>query len=121
MLNEISKDIYLRCDDHAECVVFSRHNFEDDDIDYEITIEDAYCCGDFMGIKNRFIRAWKAFWAKPICYNVIYCQDSARMGKFLNDCLNLIDEDISEKPIETSKSVIDRFIGEDDADDWCDD
>ena len=42
MLNEISKDIYLRCDDHAECVVFSKFNFEDDDIDYDISIEDAF-------------------------------------------------------------------------------
>lgn len=91
-LNDNSKEIYLRCDDHAECVVFSRFNFEDDDIDYEITIEDAYCGYDYMGIKGRFRRAWKAFWAKPICYNGIYCQDGKRMRKFLEDCLGLIDE-----------------------------
>ena len=92
MLNEISKDIYLRCDDHAECVVFSQINFEDDDIDYSISIEDAYCGCDYMGIKGRFKRAWKAFWAKPVCYNEVYCMDGKRMRKFLEDCLSLMEE-----------------------------
>jgi hypothetical protein len=92
-LNDVSKDIYLRCDDHAETVVFSRFNFEDDDIDYEISIEDSYCGGDFMGIKGRFKRAWHAFWAKPIYYNSVYCEDGQRMRKFLEDCLSLIDEE----------------------------
>lgn len=92
MLNNISKDIYLRCDDHAETVVFSMFNFEDDDIDYQFSIEDSYCGGDYMGIKGRFKRAWHAFWAKPIYYNSIYCQDGKRMRKFLEDCLNLMDE-----------------------------
>ncbi len=93
MLNEISKDVCLRCDDHAECVVFSKFNFEDDDIDYEISIEDSYCRSDYMGIKGRFKRAWHAFWAKPIYYNSIYCMDGQRMRKFLEDCLSLMDED----------------------------
>ena len=92
MLNNISKDIYLRCDDHAETVVFSKFNFGDDDIDYEITIEDSYCGGDYMGINGRFKRAWKAFWAKPIYYSGVYCQDGERMKKFLEDCLNLMEE-----------------------------
>lgn len=92
MLNEISKEIHLRCDCHAETVVFSKFNFDDDDINYEIAIEDSYCGGDFMGIKNRFKRAWYAFWAKPICHNSVYCQDGKRMRKFLEDCLSLMDE-----------------------------
>jgi hypothetical protein len=92
-----NKEIYLRCDDHAEVVVFSKFNFEDDDIDYEITIEDAYCGYDFMGIKNRFKRAWHAFWARPICYNGVYCQDGKRIRKFLEDCLSLMDEDEKTK------------------------
>ena len=121
MLNEISKDVYLRCDDHAECVVFSRHDWERTDISYEFTIEDSYCGGDYMGIKGRFKRAWKAFWAKPIYYSGVYCQDGARMRKFLEDCLNLMNEDVCSKPVKKNKSVVDIFIGQDDADDWSED
>jgi hypothetical protein len=95
-----SKEIYLRCEDRAETVVFSKHNwdYEKDGIyhtvgtDYEFTIEDSYCGGDYMGIKGRLKRAWKAFWAKPIYYTGIYCEDKKRMKKFLEDCLDLMEE-----------------------------
>lgn len=91
MKNE--KDIYLRCDCHAETVVFSKYDWQDGDVDYEISIEDAYCCGDYMGIKGRFKRAWKAFLAKPLCYNSVYCEDPERMRKFLEDCLKSMDNE----------------------------
>ena len=87
------KSVYLRCDDHAETVVFSRYSYNDGDIDYELNIEDAYCGGDYMGIKGRFKRAWNAFWAKPVYYSGVYCEDENRMKKFLEDCLSLMDRD----------------------------
>ena len=86
------RDVYLRCDDHDEMVVFSRYEYEDNTNSYELTIEDSYCGGDYMGIKGRFKRAWKAFWAKPIYYTGVYCEDKNRIKKFLQDCLSLIEE-----------------------------
>ena len=94
MINN-NKNIYLRCDDNAETAVFSRYDWKyknKGETDYELTIEDAYCGGDYMGIKGRFKRAWKAFWAKPIYYSGVYCQDGQRMRKFLEDCLDLMNE-----------------------------
>lgn len=87
------KDVYLRCDDYAETAVFSKYISEyNGGIDYEFTIEDSYCGYDLMGIKNRFKRAWKAFWAKPVHYTGVYCEDANRMKKFLKDCLALMEE-----------------------------
>ena len=91
MINN-SKEVNMRCDCCAEMVSFIRHDWEYQDIDYELTIEDAYCGGDYMGIKGRFKRAWKAFWAKPVYYSCVYCQDVPRMRKFLEDSLNLMNE-----------------------------
>jgi hypothetical protein len=91
MKNE--KYIYLRCDCHAETAVFRKCDWLDGDVDYEISIEDGYCGGDYMGIKGRFKRAWKAFWAKPVYYNSVYCEDPERMRKFLEDCLKSMDEE----------------------------
>lgn len=91
-LNDNSKDVYLRCVDHCEMAVFSRIDWRDGDIDYELTIEDVYCGGDYMGIKGRFKRAWKAFWTKPVYYSGVYCEDEGRMRKFLEDCLSLMNE-----------------------------
>ena len=86
-----TKNVYLRCDDNAEAVVFSKYKWEDNSVSYEINIEDSYCGGDFMGIKGRFKRAWKAFFAKPICFTGIYCEDKDRMKNFLEECLKLIN------------------------------
>lgn len=87
-----NKNIYLRCEDNAETVVFSRYDWTDDDTDYEITIEDSYCGGDYMGIKGRFKRAWKAFWAQPVYYTGVFCSDKDHVEKFLRDCLDLMEE-----------------------------
>lgn len=87
-----SKEVNIRCDCYSEMASFIRHDWKDE-VDYELTIEDAYCGGDYMGIKGRFKRAWRAFWAKPIYYSGVYCQDGERMRKFLEDCLSLMDEE----------------------------
>jgi hypothetical protein len=89
---ENSKEINMRCDCCAEMATFIRHDWKHNDVSYELSIEDAYCGGDYMGIKGRFKRAWRAFLAKPIYYSGVYCEDDKRMRKFLEDCLNLMNE-----------------------------
>lgn len=91
-MKDNSKAIFFRCDDKAETVVFNQWIWDEDDINYEITIEDSYCGGDYMGIKGRFKRAWKAFFAKPLCYTGVFTEDGKRMKKFLKDCLELMEE-----------------------------
>ena len=86
------KNVYLPCDDNMEIAVFTKYDWYNDKSDYALSIEDAYCGGNNAGIKNRFKRAWYAFWAKPICYADIVCVDKERMKKFLQDCLNIIEE-----------------------------
>ena len=88
-----SKEVNMRCDCCAEMATFIRHDWDYNDTSYELTIEDAYCGGDYMGIKGRFKRAWMAFWAKPVYYSAVYCQDGKRMRKFLEDSLSLMDVD----------------------------
>ena len=89
-----TKEISMRCDCRAEVVTFMRHDWNHNDTSYEITIEDAYCGGDYMGIKGRFKRAWRAFRAKPIYYSGVYCQDGSIMKKFLENCLSLMNEEV---------------------------
>ena len=84
-----TKEVYLRCDDRAETVEFVRCDFADGSTNYEINIVDSYCGYDFMSTKNRFKRAWKAFWAKPVCYTGIYVEEPERVQKFLQECYSL--------------------------------
>ena len=85
-------NIFMRCDDNAETVVFSKFKWNDGTQSYEISVEDSYCGGDYMGIKGRLKRAWRAFWKKPICYTGVYTDDKERMKKFLEDCLSLMSD-----------------------------
>lgn len=87
-----TREVNMRCDCCAEMVTFIRHNWENSNPSYELTIEDAYCGGDYMGIKGRFKRAWRAFWAKPVYYSGVYCEDSTRMREFLQGCRDLMNE-----------------------------
>ena len=85
--------VFLRCDCCAETAVFSKYDYSSSDSDYELSIQDSYCGGDLIGIKGRFKRAWSAFWAKPICYASVYCEDKDKMKKFLEDCLTSMSEE----------------------------
>jgi hypothetical protein len=90
----VEKTVTLRCDDNAEAVVFTKYNYnykDVNDIDYEITIEDSYIRGYYVGFFGRLRRAWRAFWSKPVVYTGIYTEDKEKMRKFLVDCLELID------------------------------
>ena len=78
------KSVEMRCDDRAENLVFSCDNYDG----YDITIEDSYCGPRY----NRFVRAWKAFWGKPIYYSGVYTEDKEKVKRWLLDCLHLVNE-----------------------------
>ena len=81
----------LRCDDNQEAVVFTKYIYSDNDISYEITIEDSYIGGgEYAGLFGRFKRAWKAFIGKPVVYTGIYTEDKKKMSNFLIDCLDIM-------------------------------
>lgn len=88
--------VYLRCDCGAEVAVFTRYEYEDGDISYDISIEDDYLGGDYKGFFGRIKRAWKAFMDKPVVYSGIFCEDKEKMRKFLTDCLTLIDTGVDD-------------------------
>lgn len=91
-----AKSVEMRCDDRAENLVFTKYEYEPyqtidsvvHDVDYEITLEDSYCGPRY----NRFVRAWKAFWGKPIYYSGVYTNDKEKVKKWLRDCLALLEE-----------------------------
>lgn len=87
-----TKDTYIRCDDGAETVQFTRVNFSEGGTIYELTIMDGFTGYDNVGIKGRFRRAWKAFWSKPIYYTGIVTSDKNKIKSFLQDCIDIIDK-----------------------------
>lgn len=89
-----NEQIVLRCEDGQEAIVFNKyiHGNQDQDINYEINVEDSFVGGDYKGFFGRLKRAWKAFRVKPVVYTGIYCEDKDKMKKFLTDCLELLEK-----------------------------
>jgi len=90
----VDKSVYLKCDCHAETLVFTKTVWDNiDHISYEFSIEDSYCGrGEFHGVLGRFKRAWRAFWAKPVYYNSILLEDRQKVEDFLRQCTGLVEE-----------------------------
>lgn len=88
-----SKVVSLRCEDCAEVISLIGHNWSNGDVDYEIVVEDAYCGGGYSGFFGRIRRAWSAFWAKPISYTGVYIEGKDRIRVFLEECVQLIENE----------------------------
>ena len=86
------REVYLSCDDHAEVIQFIKYDWNDNTVDYEFNILDSYCGEGTRGFFNRVKRAWKAFWAKPVCYTGIFMSDEDKIKKFLKDCLAIVED-----------------------------
>ena len=112
-----TEQVVLRCEDKQEAVVFSKYtyksimNLTDGQVKlndgYEIMVEDSYVGGEYAGFFGRIRRAWRAFFAKPVVYTGIYCEDKEKMRKFLSDCLSLIEEN----DVEKIKTMYDEMKG----------
>ena len=90
-----TKEVFIRCDDCAERMVFVKHVWDDHNISYEFVIEDSYCGGSQCGLLGRLRRAWYAFAAKPIYHTGVYIDDPARVKEFLDRCIALFEDEVS--------------------------
>ncbi len=84
--------VELKCDDNEEVLVFSCCR-DEYGIDFEFTIQDSYCGGDYKGILGRFKRALKAFLGKPVVYTGVYKENGKNEVKeFLEKCLKITEK-----------------------------
>ena len=121
-----TNQVILRCDDGAEAAVFTKYNFRTmycnsnesgikEDFSYEICIEDDYTGGDYKGFFGRLKRAWRAFIDKPVVYTGIYCEDRDEMVRFLENCLDIVQneglvEDVSMQNSLYCEEAVEKFV-----------
>ena len=122
-----TNQVILRCEDKQEAVVFTKYEFKthvynsdgnisvNKDISYEISVEDSYIGGNYKGLFGRIKRAWRAFRDKPVVYTGIYCEDKDEMVRFLENCLDIVQneglvEDVSMQNSLYCEEAVEKFV-----------
>lgn len=122
-----TNQVILRCEDKQEAVVFTKYKFKtpvyhsdgnvsiDKDVSYEISVEDSYIGGNYKGLFGRIKRAWRAFIDKPVVYTGIDCEDRDEMVRFLENCLDIVQneglvEDVSMQNSLYCEETVEKFV-----------
>jgi len=79
------KMITLPCDCGCCMFVVEKTEWEDGDIDYDISIQDARYDHNYNTIWGRIKRACKILFGKPIYYNDVYISDEKIFKKLISD------------------------------------
>lgn len=88
ILPKVEKAIYLPCDDRCCTLVIRKDIWDENDIDYEILVEDAYYYA-YNGFIGRIKRAIKALFGKPVIYNGLYLEGEESIKKLILDLQDL--------------------------------
>ena len=92
---KVEKAIYLPCDDRCCTLVIRKDIWDENDIDYEILVEDAYYYA-YNGFVGRIKRAIKALFGKPIVYNGLYLEGEEMIEHLISDLKYLRNVKLNE-------------------------
>ena len=85
----------IECMDRAEMLVFDRTVWGKDDEMLSFSVMDSYLGErEYRSLRGRFLRAWRAFWAKPIYYAEVLVGTKECAKEFLCQCLAILDHDM---------------------------
>jgi hypothetical protein len=84
--------IILKCDCGCSMLVAERTEWEDGDIDYDISIQDSRYDHNYTTIWGRMKSAMKILFGKPVYYSDVYINEPAKFREFVEKlnglCLN---------------------------------
>ena len=78
------KSHFVRCDCGCCWMVFERVEWEDGDVDFNVSVVDSRYDHKANGLLNRIKRAAGALLGKPVHFNDVYIQDPARFGELVD-------------------------------------
>ena len=85
------KSLYLPCDDYGETLVIDKICYSNNEVDYDISIQDSYL-GNKDTLKMRIKHAFQILFKKPVYYADIFVNEK-RMKDFLIKLNDLVLED----------------------------
>ena len=96
-MKEKSKMITLPCDCKCCMFVIEKTVWEDGDINYNITIQDARYDHNYNTLWGRIKRATKILFGKPVYYNDVYLDGEEKFWKLAKDMDELAKSTLSEE------------------------
>ena len=96
-MKEKSKMITLPCDCKCCMFVVEKTVWEDGDINYNITIQDARYDHNYNTLWGRIKRATKILFGKPIYYNDVYLDGDEKFQKLVKDMDELAKSNLNEE------------------------
>lgn len=93
-MNFDTKRLYLPCDDNGETLVIDKICYSNNEVDYDISIQDCYL-GNKDTVKTRIKHAFQILFKKPVYYADIIVNEK-RMRKFLVKLNDLVLEEVHD-------------------------
>lgn len=95
-MNSKSKMITLPCDCKCCMFVIEKTQWEDGDINYNITIQDSRYDHNYNTLWGRMKRAAKILFGKPIYYNDVHLEGEEAFQKLAEDMNELAKSKLGE-------------------------
>lgn len=105
-MKETSLAASISCHDHAELLQLERIIWSENDEYMAFSIMDSYVGrNQYQGLSGRLRRAWRVFFAKPICYAEIIVMEKERVRRFLNECRAVLDAEVGGESHDKAHSA----------------
>lgn len=95
--NKKKKFVLLPCDCHCCMMVVERVEWDDGDVDYNVSVQDSRYDHNYNTIWGRIKRAAKALFGEPVYFNDVYIDDPARFAQWVDDLKALAENDRKEQ------------------------
>ena len=85
-------EVRLKCSCGCSAVVVEKTEWEDGDIDYNISIQDSRYDHNYTTVWGRMKTAAKILFGKPVYYSDVYINEPEKFKNFVNDMSRLCVE-----------------------------
>lgn len=85
--------VILPCDCRCAMMVVERIEWDDGDVDFDISVQDSYYDKSHNSLWGRLRRAAKALVGKPVCFNDVYIQDPDRFRQWVSELAAIADDE----------------------------
>jgi hypothetical protein len=98
-MNKQETAVFLKCDCGCSMLVVEKNEWEDGEIDYDISVQDSRYDHNYTTLWGRLKSSMKILFGKKVYYSDVYVENPDRFRNFVEDLNKLLSSSASiEKP-----------------------